>query len=242
MSLTVLVLHGPNLATRAREELNPLLQARDATGVTLVFAQANGEEGMLDLLHANAGVADAVVVNPGVLAPTAWGLAEALTQLALPAVEVLLRAPRGPSALTGVVKAHLQGGAEVYAEALSMLVTTRGVKSIGRATGRAAAAPVQAKGGKSIGRRSGSTVKERTLGRAPRADVLTREAVCKQLTARLQGTIDAVALARWARESYARLNGITDGAREPIEDALLTLMSAKADDTVLVALLARLQS
>jgi 3-dehydroquinate dehydratase-2 len=47
-----------------------------------------------------------------VLAPSAWGLAEALTLLAKPAVEVLLTAlpaGRGPSALAGVVLAQVHG-------------------------------------------------------------------------------------------------------------------------------------
>lgn len=250
MALSVLVLHGPNLAAIAREEVNPLLQQRAPAGVTFTFVQANGEEGLLDGLHAHAASVDAVLVNPGVLAPTAFALAEGLSLVALPAVEVLLAVPRGKSALTGVVRAQLQGGVEVYLEGLTALgapAAKRPGRGAGKRTqtspppvaktlGRSAAAALERSPatprGKSIGRRGGSAA----------SGGLSTDEVRRQLTLRLQGKVDAVSLARWARESYARLDTAAPASRDVLEDALLTLMAAKADDTALVALLAKLQA
>jgi 3-dehydroquinate dehydratase-2 len=177
MGFCVLVLHGPNLSLLAAEEIDPRLEARaDELGLELISAQANGEEGLLDALHDHAEDVDAVLVNPGAIAPSAWALAEGLQQLGLPAVEVLLKPPapeRGPSSLTGVVKQQVHGlGVDGYVKALEQLVpegsqpardedaedddelpvpTTR--KGIGRAPKRSAAVVEPVRAGKSIGRK-----------------------------------------------------------------------------------------
>ncbi len=194
MSFPVLVLHGPNLLLLADEEIDPRLEARaDELGVELVIVQANGEEGLLNALHEHAADVEAVLVNPGVLAPSAWSLAEGLQLLKLPAIEVLLQklAPeRGPSSLTGVVKQQVHGlGVDGYVRALEALVPGDLVragadapeeeeeedaaprrKSLGRAAPAKTAEP--ARTGKSIGRKVATVsepvepaVRGKTIGR-----------------------------------------------------------------------------
>lgn len=246
MTLHVLVLHGPNLAARAEAELDPLLEtAADALGATLLTTQANGEEGLLDALHAHAGEVDAVLVNPGVLAPTAHALAEGLKLVGLPAVEVLISKPRAPSVLSGSVKASFTG-VEGFARALASLAGT----TVAPKKKTAVAAPPPARVGKSIGRRAAPVVTgkvesktTKSIGRRSVSGNLASgigpATLREKITLRLKGKLDAASLAQWARTAYGSANDLESA----MEDALLTLMSpAKADDSTLVALLAKLQS
>jgi 3-dehydroquinate dehydratase-2 len=127
MSFTVLVLHGPNLKWLGQDEIDERLEARaEALGVDLQIAQSNGEGALIDELHEREGSYQAVIVNPGALAPSAWALAEALQLVKVPAVEVLLEKlpeARGTSALTGVVKRQFHGhGPDGYLLALDAVV------------------------------------------------------------------------------------------------------------------------
>jgi 3-dehydroquinate dehydratase-2 len=257
MAFSLLVLHGPNLAKRAREELDPQLEARAAAlGVELTIVQANGEEGLLDALHEHAEAVDAVLVNPGVLAPHAFALAEGLGSIGLPSLEVLLDVPRAPSVLTAVVKAQ-RVGADAYREALEQLAALapenkekrpkkalpssapvpRG-KSIGRKA-PAAAPPPEASKGKSIGRAHGAEKKDTSAG-------LTRAEVRGRIKQRLQQESSAEELAQWARERWTSLQGgaaCEAGAKDLLENVLLTLMAgAKVSDAMLVAQMAKLDS
>lgn len=225
MAFTVLVLHGPNLHLLGQEDIDARLEARAAAlGVDLVTAQSNGEAGLLDALHEQEDSVDAVLVNPGALAPAAFALAEALALLALPAIEVLLSAlprERGPSALAGQVKASIHGkGADGYLTALESLVDGRVAapgeddaaeededeapaprgKSLGRRAPAAAPAAAPAKG-KSIGRRRAEPAPEpeaprgKTLGRRPATGA--RSAVAKAAPAGLtRATVQARIAAR----------------------------------------------
>ncbi len=199
MAFPVLVLHGPNLSLLAEEQIDPRLEARaDELGVELVTVQANGEQGLLDALHENAGEVEAVLVNPGVLAPSAWALAEGLQLVGLPVVEVLLKtlAPeRGPSSLTGVVKQQIHGqGVDGYLAALEVLAPAQRAeaevsedeegddaapagKSLGR---RAPKVDVPSRTGKSIGRKAATptpaaeeapATRGKTIGRGAARDV-----------------------------------------------------------------------
>jgi 3-dehydroquinate dehydratase-2 len=128
---TILVLHGPNMGLKGLEALDESLEERaEVLALSLLTAQSNGEAGLLDALLAEAGEVDGVLVNPGVLAPSAWALAEALTLLAKPAVEVLLTAlpsGRGPSALAGAVLAQVHGeGPAGYLAGLERLAAQLG--------------------------------------------------------------------------------------------------------------------
>lgn len=248
MGLAVLVLHGPNLAALAEEQLDARLQARASElGVSLTIAQANGEEGLLDVLHAEARAHDAVLVNPGVLAPMAFALAEGLAQVGLPSVEVLLRKPRASSALSGVVLRQVHGeGADGYVKALEQLVG-EGVRTRGGGAGVKRAVGVKKK---TLGRRA--TVANKTLGRAaPRTTdkharlAVTRAQVRDRIKERLRGVMTAEALAAWARDTWAGLQAgaaSEPGAEALIEGVLLSLMTARTDDAGLISQMARLDS
>lgn len=183
MAFRLLVLHGPNMNLLGQADIDAQLESRAARlGVELDIVQSHHEGGLLEALHDAAGDVDAVVVNPGALAPQAFSLAEGLRLVGLPSAEVLLSSlpePRGTSALTGVVKVQLHGkGAQGYLEALEQLasgaagarpkagddeaeeheeegeVVARPGKSIGR-RGAASAAPSQpSRSGKTIGRKA----------------------------------------------------------------------------------------
>lgn len=127
MSFSVLVLHGPNLSLLAAEEIDPRLERRASElGVELIVVQSNGEQGLLDALHEEFESVDAVLVNPGALAPIAFALAEGLQQVGKPVIEVLLKglAPdRGLSSLTSVARQQVHGlGVDGYVKALELLV------------------------------------------------------------------------------------------------------------------------
>lgn len=110
---TILVLHGPNMTLKGVAAVDEALEARASElGLELFIVQSNSEGVLLDALIEQRAEVAGVIVNPGVLAPSSWALAEALALLEKPSVEVLLdNATRGPSALTGVVshQVHDQG-------------------------------------------------------------------------------------------------------------------------------------
>jgi 3-dehydroquinate dehydratase-2 len=126
--MRILVLHGPNLnlldGERSLETIDARLKARaSALGVELTTFQSNWEGALLDKLAELRTSFDALIVNPAVLAPNAAALAEAISLLKKPAIEVLLdNLKSGRSALKGVVKQQIYGkGAGGYLEALEAL-------------------------------------------------------------------------------------------------------------------------
>jgi 3-dehydroquinate dehydratase II len=139
MSSRVLVLHGPNLslgpADTSVQVIDAKLSARaQVLGAQLRTAHANGEEGLLDALVESKDWLQAVIVNPTSIAPIAYGLAEALALLNVPAIEVQLGSPgKGKSALKDAVESQIHGkGIDGYVEALNQLAP--------KAAGKAAAA------------------------------------------------------------------------------------------------------
>jgi 3-dehydroquinate dehydratase type II len=135
--MKVFVLHGPNLHLlgRRQPELYGRLTLRQldarlkkkaaALGLKLRCAQSNSEGGLIDLLTAAAGWADAFVVNPAAYTHYSYALRDALEALGLPAVEVHLtdisrREPfRRLSVIKPVCRAQFKGkGAASYEEAL----------------------------------------------------------------------------------------------------------------------------
>lgn len=255
MGLAVLVLHGPNLAALADEEIDARLSARaSALGVSLTIEQRNGEEGLLDVLHAEAAKHDAVLVNPGVLAPTAVALAEGLAQVGLPTVEVLLTRPRVASALAGVAAKQVHGaGVDGYETALEHLAN--GVRTRGGGAGVKRAVTekrLPARAGKTIGRRQPKAAERQTVvakSLGPRTTDkharlgVTRAQVRERIKERLRGATSPDALASWARETWAALQaGVAaePGAEELLESVLLALMAPRTDDAGLISLMARL--
>ena len=269
MSFSVLVLHGPNLSLLADEEIDPRLERRAAElGVELIIRQSNGEQGLLDALHEEAAAIDAVIANPGALAPLAFSLAEALQQLELRTIEVLLKTPvseRGPSALTGVARQQVHGfGVDGYLRALELLMPegkpqvekeqeeeeeeeapaappVRG-KSIGRKSSVAAAPAAKARG-KTIGRGAASQKKEPAPSLP--TTTLTRAQVRDRIAKRLKGQETAEGLAQWARQTWTGLQrgaAVEAAFKETIEGVLLTLMAGtKVSDPMLVAQMAKLE-
>jgi len=244
MAFCVLVLHGPNLSLLAAEEIDPRLEARASElGVELLVVQSNGEQGLLDALHAEADKADAILVNPGALAPMAFALAEGLQMLNLPVVEVLLKTlvpERGPSSLTGVVKQQVHGlGVDGYVRGLELLVP-EGKPAMEQEEEEQD--EVEAPKGKTIGR-GAAPEKKAPVASVP-TTTLTRSQVSERIKRRLKGQETAEALAQWARETWTGLQrgaGCEAGAKDTIENVLLTLMAgAKASDAMLVAQMAKL--
>jgi 3-dehydroquinate dehydratase II len=133
----VLVLHGPNLSLGPAETAPSVIDARLSAKATALGAEvrsvaSNREGDLLDALVENKDWLQAVIVNPTSLAPVAFGLAEALTLLKVPAIEVQLGSPgKGKSALKDAVDAQLHGkGIDGYLEALAQLVPRAASKAL----------------------------------------------------------------------------------------------------------------
>ena len=102
MMTRVLVLNGPNLASLGRREpeiygghslgeIEADLRERSvALGVDLRVEQRNGEGDLIDLIEAETGRSDAVVINPGAFSHTSVALLDALRAYPGVVVEVHL--------------------------------------------------------------------------------------------------------------------------------------------------------
>jgi 3-dehydroquinate dehydratase-2 len=100
--IKVQVLHGPNLnllGKREPEHYGTLTLAaidaelaRRATerGAETRSAQSNLEGGLIDLIQATAGWADAIVINPGSYSHTSIGIRDAIEAVGIPTIEVHL--------------------------------------------------------------------------------------------------------------------------------------------------------
>lgn len=96
------VMHGVNLDQLGRRDpalygslTLPELERRIGAearelGLQPRFFQSNHEGALIERLHALAGEADAIVLNPGAWGHYAWAIRDALEIAALPAVEVHL--------------------------------------------------------------------------------------------------------------------------------------------------------
>ena len=99
---SILILNGPNLNALGRrdrhhygvltlDDINQRIQERaDAIGVSVEFYQSNHEGFLVDKLQECAGRIDGVVINAGALTHYGLSLKDALTDAAVPVVEVHL--------------------------------------------------------------------------------------------------------------------------------------------------------
>ena len=99
---SVLILNGPNLnllgtrqpdiygrTTLADIETLSLTHAK-ARGVSVAFRQSNHEGALIDAIHDARGVHDGIVINAGAYTHTSIALMDALSSVALPAIELHL--------------------------------------------------------------------------------------------------------------------------------------------------------
>ena len=98
--MRIAVLNGPNLnllgsrepALYGSETLadveSRLTEVGQELGVSLEFAQRNGEGELIDLIQALRGRADGAIVNAGAYSHTSLAIRDALTAVAVPFVEV----------------------------------------------------------------------------------------------------------------------------------------------------------
>ncbi|MCX6385545.1 MAG: 3-dehydroquinate dehydratase [Solirubrobacterales bacterium] len=136
----IAVLHGVNLdqlAVRPSEHYGQLSfdelerqigEYASELGLQCRFFQTNHEGEFVEHLHSLAGMADAIILNPGAWTHYAWSLHDALELTGLPAVEVHLSDVskreewRQLSVISDVCIATVSGkGVQGYREALSLL-------------------------------------------------------------------------------------------------------------------------
>jgi 3-dehydroquinate dehydratase-2 len=96
----IAVLNGPNLnllgtrepaiygSTTLADVERRLRAVARGLGVTLSFAQRNGEGQLIDAIHALRGRADAVILNAGAYSHSSLAIRDALVGVGLPFVEV----------------------------------------------------------------------------------------------------------------------------------------------------------
>jgi 3-dehydroquinate dehydratase-2 len=102
LSLSILVLHGPNLnllgtrepdvyGSETLQDVNRLLEREaESLGVQVHCLQSNSEGQLVDALHAARERHGGVVMNPGALTHYSIALRDAVTGIGLPCIEVHL--------------------------------------------------------------------------------------------------------------------------------------------------------
>ena len=99
---SILILNGPNLnllgqrqpevyGTTTLADVEALCRAEaEALGIALEFMQSNHEGALVDAIHGAVGRHDGLIINAGAYTHTSIALLDAVTSVALPAVEVHL--------------------------------------------------------------------------------------------------------------------------------------------------------
>ncbi|NOY58172.1 MAG: type II 3-dehydroquinate dehydratase [Calditrichaeota bacterium] len=100
--LKILIIHGPNLNLLGEREpdvygrttlegLNQQIQSLcEELSVQVRFFQSNHEGNLIDYIHKHRKWADGIVINPGAFTHYSYALRDAISGVALPAVEVHL--------------------------------------------------------------------------------------------------------------------------------------------------------
>ena len=139
---SVLVLNGPNLnllGTRqphiyGAETLADVERrcraAGEALGLAIDFRQSNAEHQLIDWLHESRATVQGIVINPAAYTHTSVAIADALTAIEKPVIEVHIsnihrrEAFRDHSYVSSVAEAVICGcGTEGYALALQRMAT-----------------------------------------------------------------------------------------------------------------------
>lgn len=141
----ILVLHGPNLnllgvretsiyGRTALEEINQRLTTlAQQQGIELEARQSNHEGELIDAIHAARGNFDLIIINPGAFTHYSIALRDALSAVALPAIEVHLsniyarEEFRHHSVIAPVVMGQISGLGELSYE-LAVLAAARYLK------------------------------------------------------------------------------------------------------------------
>ena len=126
--MRILVLHGPNLnllgkreveiyGSTTLEEINrSLLSEARALSVELDIRQTNSESELIGFIHSADGSFDGILINPGAFTHYSLALADALSGIGLPFVEVHLTNPwaRGGIRAQNVIAPVASGRAEGF--------------------------------------------------------------------------------------------------------------------------------
>ena len=135
--MRVLVIHGPNLNLLGEREPEiygsktladvdaDIAQAARALGIEVSCAQYSGEGAIVDALHAARKTADVVLINPGAYTHYSYTIADAISAIGIPVIEVHLsniaarEAFRTHSVVAPVCRGSVAGfGADSYVAAL----------------------------------------------------------------------------------------------------------------------------
>lgn len=146
--MRILVIHGPNLnllgtrepeiyGTVTLEEIDRRLAADAASiSATLRSLQSNHEGEIIDALHAARDQADVVIINPGAYTHYSYAIADAISAIGVPTIEVHLsniyarEAFRKTSVIAPVCAGSIAGfGAQSYLLALRAAAALKSSKS-----------------------------------------------------------------------------------------------------------------
>lgn len=138
--MNILIIHGPNLHLLGKRQpeiygsetlahLNSTIKKNAvALGLKVRIFQSNCEGAIIDLLTAQAGWADALVINPAAYTHYSYAIRDTIEGLGIPAVEVHLSdiSKREPFRKISVIKPvcltqFKGGGAASYLKALDYL-------------------------------------------------------------------------------------------------------------------------
>jgi 3-dehydroquinate dehydratase-2 len=99
--MRIVIVNGPNLNWLGRRQpeiygdlglgaINDRIRDAVSQEVEVDFFQANGEGELIDILQAQADICQGIVLNPGAYGHYSLGLADALSALPVPVIEVHL--------------------------------------------------------------------------------------------------------------------------------------------------------
>ena len=136
----ILVLNGPNInilgrrmpgvyGTKTLDEINDAVSRKAETlGVEVTFFQSNLEGRLIDCIQENWGKVHGIIINPGALTHYSYALKDALSDAAVPVIEVHLSNPyarerwRRHSVIADTARGQIAGfGWRSYTAALDII-------------------------------------------------------------------------------------------------------------------------